>query len=79
MNARGAGQNLVAHVAPRHVGEVAGAQEARGRPLRSPSHPSRAARTRVRERDYNFWGRGHNFKRQYLSQDRTHRLPRFKA
>ena len=71
MTARGAGHNLVAHVAPRHVGEVTGAQEARGRPLRTPSHPSRAARTPVRERGHNFWGRGHNFKRQYLRTART--------
>jgi hypothetical protein len=58
-------------VAPRHVGEVTGAQEARGRPLSTPSHPSRAARTPVRERGHNFWGRGHNFKRQYLRTART--------
>ena len=71
MTTPGAGHNLVAHVAPRHVGEVTGAQEARGRPLRTPSHPSRAARTPVRERGHNFWGRGHNFKRQYLRTART--------
>jgi len=53
------------------VGEVTGAQEARGRPLRTPSHPSRAARTPVRERGHNFWGRGHNFKQQYLRTART--------
>ena len=32
---------------------------------------SRAARTPVRERGHNFWGWGHNFKRQYLRTART--------
>ena len=63
MTTRGACHNLVAHVAPRHVGEVTEAQEARGRPLRTPSHPSRVAsratRAPVRERGHNFLGRGH--------------------
>ena len=60
MTTRGAGRNLVAHVAPRHAGESFGAQEARGRPLRTLSHPPRAARMPVRERGHNFWGgRGH--------------------
>ena len=58
-------------MAPRHVGEVTWAQEARGRPLRTPSHPSRAARTPVRERGHNFWGRGHNLKRSFLRTART--------
>ena len=55
--------------APR--GEVTGAQEARGRPLRTPLHPSRAARTPVRERGHNFWGRGHNLKRSFPRTART--------
>ena len=56
---------------PRHMAKVAGAQGAREGPLRPPSGPSRAARTPVRERIHNFWGRIHNFKRQHLRTART--------